>query len=572
MKKLLSILLSMAMLLSLGVTAFAAEDISAGVIGGADGPTSILISSNPAAILDMPDLENMTEAELDAYFAELEAQYTAELEAQAAAQKAQMIAAAKSLMPYPDGVNVWLNGAYMTFPDAVPVVKDGRTQVPFRAILEALGATVSYDNGKIDAVFADGSVMKLAIGSNVMTYTYDNGDKFTSTHMDVAPYIDHEVDRTYVPVRFIGEALGLTVTWDPELWVAYIVDWDALEAEINGQFTKINEMLALSMQTQDPTKTYRTEESIVLSGVLDGQSKDPFALSLQGGGLTRGQDMSGSYTIGIDMGGYASLLDAQEGELEAMLQAINGQKIDLVVNAEQGILMRSALLNMVLGDALPANAWLKLIDMEQVFALYDGLGLDMNGLMTQAVQGDFTMGRLVRTMCESGELGKSMGYMAPDSAARLYTALYASMLGDERIKVSGSKTYTCTFTFEDMMDAMVEGGLLGAADVEAAKAELKALGLTMNFKMQLTAKDNKVTRSTADMTMAMEGLRMTMKMESTATQAKGNLELKIDGAGAFDLDFTSKVTESEGVPMTPAAGEPVIDLMEQLNAPAILAE
>ena len=179
MKKLLSILLSMALLLSLGVTAFAAEDTSVGIIGGADGPTSILISPNPAEILDMPDLENMTEAELDAYFAELEAQYTAELEAQAAAQKAQMIAAAKSLMPYPDGVNVWLNGAYMAFPDAVPVVKDGRTQVPFRAILEALGATVSYDNGKIDAVFADGSVMKLAIGSNVMTYTYDNGDKFT---------------------------------------------------------------------------------------------------------------------------------------------------------------------------------------------------------------------------------------------------------------------------------------------------------------------------------------------------------------------------------------------------------
>ena len=52
----------------------------------------------------------------------------------------------------------------MSFEDARPVLTGDRTFVPYRAILEGLGAVVSYDNGNIQAVFEDGSVMKLAIG------------------------------------------------------------------------------------------------------------------------------------------------------------------------------------------------------------------------------------------------------------------------------------------------------------------------------------------------------------------------------------------------------------------------
>ncbi len=569
MKKLLSMLLSFAMLLSLGVTALAVDDASVGIIGGADGPTSILISPNPGAVLDTPDLENMTEAELDAYFAELQAQYEAQMAAQAAAQKAQMIAAAKSLMPYPDGVNVWLNGAYMTFEDAVPVVKDGRTQVPFRAILEALGATVTYDNGNIEAVFADGSVMKLAIGSNVMTYAYDNGDKLTSTHMDVVPYIDYSVGRTYVPVRYIGEALGLTVTWDPDLWVAYIIDWDALEAEIDSHFTKINEMLALSVNNQLNTdKTYKTDETITLSGVLDGQSKDPFEISLKGIGLTQGENASGSYEIGIDMGGYQSLIAEGGPEVEAALKVIDGQTIDMIVHAENGIFLRSDLINLLTGGMVAENSWLEIIGTEGMQALYTQAGIDMDNLIVQATMPGFTMGKLVRIMCEDGQLGKAMGYMAPDSAAKLYANIYAAMLGDEQIQVTGSatKTYKCSFDVNDILNAMVKTEMATAADIDEAKVMLKELGLTLDFNMQMTAKDGKVTKSTADMTLAMTGIKMTMDVEGTDTVSEGSLVLDIDGVGNFELEFNTRISTTSDVPLAaPAAGESVVNLQELIN-------
>lgn len=43
-------------------------------------------------------------------------------------------------------IGVELNGQAMTFTDAVPEADQGRTFLPFRAVFEALGAEVGYDN------------------------------------------------------------------------------------------------------------------------------------------------------------------------------------------------------------------------------------------------------------------------------------------------------------------------------------------------------------------------------------------------------------------------------------------
>ena len=43
-------------------------------------------------------------------------------------------------MPYPDGINVSLNGAYLDFGGTAPLAASGCTMVPFRAFLEGLGA------------------------------------------------------------------------------------------------------------------------------------------------------------------------------------------------------------------------------------------------------------------------------------------------------------------------------------------------------------------------------------------------------------------------------------------------
>ena len=77
--------------------------------------------------------------------------------------------------------------------------------VPFRVLGETFGATVDWDQDSQSVIYTYGDTeLVMTIGED--TYTI-NGEEF---NMDTAPVLDG--DRTYVPVRFVGEALGYTVT------------------------------------------------------------------------------------------------------------------------------------------------------------------------------------------------------------------------------------------------------------------------------------------------------------------------------------------------------------------------
>ena len=75
--------------------------------------------------------------------------------------------------------------------------------VPIRALTESFGAEVDFKDNVVTIVDGDTTIV-MTIGET--TYTV-NGEEKT---MDVAPEITN--DRTYVPVRFVGEALGFKVT------------------------------------------------------------------------------------------------------------------------------------------------------------------------------------------------------------------------------------------------------------------------------------------------------------------------------------------------------------------------
>ena len=98
-----------------------------------------------------------------------------------------------------------VNNNVVAMEDAAPYVANDRTYVPFRALGEALGAEVVWDNDARTVTYTLGKTeVVMTIGEK--TYTV-NGEEKT---MDVAPEITS--DRTYVPVRFVGEALGFKVT------------------------------------------------------------------------------------------------------------------------------------------------------------------------------------------------------------------------------------------------------------------------------------------------------------------------------------------------------------------------
>ena len=101
---------------------------------------------------------------------------------------------------------VILDGTTLSF-DVNPTIENGRTLVPLRAIFEAMGANVSWDQNTQTATAVKGSTnVVLKIGSLEPTI---NGQ---INRLDVPAKI---VDgRTIAPLRFIGEAFGGTVGWD----------------------------------------------------------------------------------------------------------------------------------------------------------------------------------------------------------------------------------------------------------------------------------------------------------------------------------------------------------------------
>ncbi|MGE5653792.1 MAG: N-acetylmuramoyl-L-alanine amidase [Bacillota bacterium] len=99
-----------------------------------------------------------------------------------------------------------------------PEIRDGRAFIPLRAALESLGATVDWvsQGGKDYVVVTKHPFQaRLVIGDTKVTYA--DG---TVLDMKVAPYIKES--RTMVPVRFLAEALGYQVNWDPQQYLVTV--------------------------------------------------------------------------------------------------------------------------------------------------------------------------------------------------------------------------------------------------------------------------------------------------------------------------------------------------------------
>lgn len=99
----------------------------------------------------------------------------------------------------------WVNNEKVML-DAPAQIKDSRTFVPLRFIGERLGCEVEWDNATRKITIKDKSKIIVMKAEEKVAYT--NNDVFI---LDVAPFI--EKGRTYVPLRFIGEALGCNVEY-----------------------------------------------------------------------------------------------------------------------------------------------------------------------------------------------------------------------------------------------------------------------------------------------------------------------------------------------------------------------
>lgn len=96
--------------------------------------------------------------------------------------------------------------------DSPPIIKNGRTLLPIRAIIESLGGSIGWDATEKKVTITLGSTnIELWIGKS--TAKVNGVDKpIDSQNPNVVPEIIS--GRTMLPVRFVTENLGAVVSWD----------------------------------------------------------------------------------------------------------------------------------------------------------------------------------------------------------------------------------------------------------------------------------------------------------------------------------------------------------------------
>jgi len=107
--------------------------------------------------------------------------------------------------------NFTVNGISNTL-DSPPVIKNSRTLLPIRAVIEALGGSVSWDaTERKVTVSLSSTTIELWIGKSTAKV---NGidTPIDSTNNKVVPEIINS--RTMLPLRFVTENLGCDVQWD----------------------------------------------------------------------------------------------------------------------------------------------------------------------------------------------------------------------------------------------------------------------------------------------------------------------------------------------------------------------
>lgn len=122
-------------------------------------------------------------------------------------------------------------------PLVVPYIDEAseRTMIPIRALAEALGYEVGWDEAEERVTLNNGLLeAELKIGSSEARVKLDKqyeGNWEKTINLDALPVTVN--DRTFVPVRFLSEALGYSVVWDSirgKVYIDPIADQEVLDS------------------------------------------------------------------------------------------------------------------------------------------------------------------------------------------------------------------------------------------------------------------------------------------------------------------------------------------------------
>ncbi|AIS51709.1 copper amine oxidase family protein [Thermoanaerobacter kivui] len=136
--------------------------------------------------------------------------------------------------------------------DTPPVIKEGRTLIPVRAIMNGFGAKVDWDEETNTVTITKGDItIQLVLGE---TKVLVNGKEVT---LDV-PAMEIS-NRTFVPIRFISEILGGKVNYDKKTGDIEIEEENQTEIENNSEESTVSQDVYGNTNETVTNSVYGTE-------------------------------------------------------------------------------------------------------------------------------------------------------------------------------------------------------------------------------------------------------------------------------------------------------------------------
>ena len=445
--------------------------------------------------------------------------------------------------PEAETVGVIVDGERISFSDAAPELRNGKTMVPLRALVEAMGGEVTPISGTLLCTFGDEEVL---IRPDSSSY-YQDGC-------------------TYVPVRALAEPLGYDVFWDSGERAAVLIDRQALIDEIDQQFTILNGALTQLQKTQDPGKNYEAQVDYILSvDALDEISGERTQVdidltatvltSADGMELELHADLSdlGSLFLG-DMAENGYMTDLQAAAIGKALEDLTLEgRYDLTTGDLYFRFPALAQLNELTGLNASSDDWYHVTlpamsSLEELSGIWlDTLGLPRD-LLEQTQSGELnSIGGIIYLY--SAMLSETPSQIAGN--AEIAGQVLAQLFGDTNFQTSGT-THKLHIGAEELEALLGQEGLLDQM--------FKTLGLDLTVRQDGSlsiALDMALLESYTD------GESISMKGTAELSDDTVELELTLHLSDLINLQYnlTETIQETADNPQTtPPADATVVEL------------
>ncbi len=426
-----------------------------------------------------------------------------------------------------------VNGEPVTFTDAAPVLKDGRSFLPMAATFEALGfpaEDMTWDSDtQTAAASKDGTTISLTIGKKAIQVTQAGAAAGVSIETDAAPYIDAATSRTYIPVGLVADALGYRVAWDGETSTVIIDDVDAILAENTETYERMDQYLDYARKYSQGN--YQVEGSYLLTSAPDEMESGAEIINTIGGDYNLISSQTAmQLDLGISIGGtiMGAPISSTDMNLDMRADLDTGLLYLYFQSEDLNWLLSNVEINGEKSDFQIPDQWYSL-DMKAVYDEAYGPGFyeELIALSTASQEASFA--QTLEELLKSDTL-----ILTSTATTSDYLEALNQLLGDSHFQKSGS-TYTSTLEQDGvtiLFHLYTSGGQVNGYGMEMTASE--TIGMEMTMTMEMKGDDMSLLLEMAGMTMEMDG---TYRPSSTAPETE------------------------------PPAGATVVDLWELLTTP-----